>query len=373
MTMRPLSFNERRLIELTFRQRQITRGELSRTTDMTAASITRLVNELIEFGIFKQSVQKDGARGQPKKILTLQGEKFCAVGVYLHIDRIQAVLIDFAGNVLATYCHELKQIKAAILPDILMSITDDLLRKGRGRKQGFIGIGLALPGNFGSSGKRLWAHEAFAGLDGAEILEQLSNRSQSPVYLENDGTAVALGEYLFGGHVATDPLFLIHIGHGLGGGAVLDGRPYRGLNGNACLPGALFPYGEARPTLQDLEAFLNDNTLDKSQVLTASSKASRLSLESWMCRTSKQLASAARIVAGMFDPAIIVLGGALPAWITTDLACKIEKMNLEGPSRGLILPPIMASRLGDLNGPIGAASIPFFHCFFPGSVLPYEN
>ena len=156
-------------------------------------------------------------------------------------------------------------------------------------------------------------HEMFPELDGSAIHEAARGSSPWPVYLENDGTSSALGEYLFGDHKSADPLFLIHIGYGLGGGAVLNGRPLRGAYGNACLPGALFPYNQPRPTLQDLQATLECKGLSYDEIVSGTMNpiADIPILQEWVDRAADQLIHAIKVISGMFDPEIIVLSGAL--------------------------------------------------------------
>ena len=90
-------------------------------------------------------------------------------------------------------------------------------------------------------------------------------------------------------------------------------------------------------------------------------------LQPWLSRASTQLEDAVRIVTGMFDPPVIVLGGLLPHDYLKDIAKRLTASNVKGPSRGLSVATVIATSQGDLNGPIGAASIPFFRLFFPGS------
>ena len=365
---RELSLNERRLVELVFRHERIARVDLAAAADITPASVTRLVAGLMALGLFSESTLKDGARGQPKKLLEIRRQQFCSLGFYLFTDKIQAALIDFGGKVIAQDSRSLGKGSAENVVEAMNVLTEELLPAVRCTGRVFLGVGLSLPGNFGSFGKSVEAHEAFLGLDGSAIQKALLNYGEWPVFLENDGTSAALGEYLFGGHDA-DTLFMLHIGAGFGGGAVLNGRPYRGHNGNACLPGALFPYGQPRPTLQDLEEFLKDLGLEPSSVFDAERNAAVLSpeLEAWKNRAKEQIKMAVRLVSGLFDPTAIVMGGMLPSFLSDIIAAEIAREGVEGPSRGLTAAPLYSTGLGDLCGPVGAASVPFFRSFFPGS------
>lgn len=371
MTIRnnSLSLNQRKLVDLVFRNGQMARIDLTHATEMTGASVTRLTADLEDFGLFEQKTDKSGARGQPKKMLSIRRHAFRSVGVYLYLDQMVAVMIDFAGQVLGQTFRATEDHNAQNAMRLAADMANELIETTKTDKDSFMGIGLSLPGNFGTYGSHFKAHETFQELEGYHLQDGPTIFDGVPFHIENDGTAAALGEYLFGRRELRDPLFLIHIGYGLGGGAVLDGRPYRGHNGNACLPGALFPYDGPRPTLQDLQKEVEAAGLEMDQLrhLAPEALMQNAAIHDWIMRASEQMRFAIQVVSGMFDPEVIVLGGALPVGITTQMVDIINNTPIPAPSRGLEPAPVVATRLGELNGPIGAASIPFFRIFFPGS------
>jgi len=54
-----------------------------------------------------------------------------------------------------------------------------------------------------------------------------------PAYLDNDATAAALGEAMFGAGRGIDCFIYFTISTGIGGGIIIDGKPYRGCGENA--------------------------------------------------------------------------------------------------------------------------------------------
>jgi predicted NBD/HSP70 family sugar kinase len=87
-----------------------------------------------------------------------------------------------------------------------------------------LGIGIAMPGPFDA---RLDDSHASA------LPARLAAATGLPVLLENDATAAALGERLYGAGRALRHFLLVYVGVGLGGGLILDGAPYKGAWGNA--------------------------------------------------------------------------------------------------------------------------------------------
>ncbi|MGH3665896.1 MAG: ROK family protein, partial [Egibacteraceae bacterium] len=63
------------------------------------------------------------------------------------------------------------------------------------------------------------------------LAEQLSQRLDLPVTVENDVTAGTVGEWVAGAGRGAHFLLGVFLGTGCGGGLVLDGRPYRGAFG----------------------------------------------------------------------------------------------------------------------------------------------
>ncbi len=71
------------------------------------------------------------------------------------------------------------------------------------------------------------------------VVATLSRALCRPVFLDNDANAAAMGEHRFGAGRGYLHLIYLTLSTGLGGGVILDGRIYRGANGNAAELGHL--------------------------------------------------------------------------------------------------------------------------------------
>ena len=92
-----------------------------------------------------------------------------------------------------------------------------------------IGIGCAGPVN----PRRGTVHNPYTlpGWDGADLVTPLRAAFRVPVRLENDADAAAVGEYRWGAGRGASPLVIVTLGTGVGGAVLVDGRIYRGGNG----------------------------------------------------------------------------------------------------------------------------------------------
>lgn len=65
------------------------------------------------------------------------------------------------------------------------------------------------------------------------VVKPIERKFGIKTYLDNDANAAAIGEYTFGAGKGTKHMLYVTVSTGVGGGAVLNGRPYRGNTSNA--------------------------------------------------------------------------------------------------------------------------------------------
>jgi glucokinase len=77
------------------------------------------------------------------------------------------------------------------------------------------------------------------------LVERIHELAKAPVTLAGDALCVALGEHWVGAGQGSDAMLGMVVSTGVGGGLVLDGRPFGGLTGNAGHIGHIVvePYG----------------------------------------------------------------------------------------------------------------------------------
>ena len=65
------------------------------------------------------------------------------------------------------------------------------------------------------------------------IVKTIKETYDLPTYLDNDANVATLGEFMFGAGKGTENMVFITASTGIGGGAVLNGKLFRGSTGNA--------------------------------------------------------------------------------------------------------------------------------------------
>ncbi|MBP2276046.1 ROK family transcriptional regulator [Sphingomonas sp. PL20] len=361
-----LSASERVILQAIWRNAPITRSDLAERTGFGVGSITRLVRELEERELVMDVVERTGARGQPSRPVSLRPDGAFACGVYFSHSYVDVGLIDLAGELRSS---ERIRIARPEPETIAEAARAGMLRQVAALEvplDRIVGVGFALPGDFGDTTAALRAHAYFPELLNRDLAAEFGARMPVPVFVENDAASAALGERVNGIGRRLDSFVLVHIGHGVGGGLVLGRRLFRGSHGNAGVIGVLYPPDRERPSGQDLF-----ETLERSGVavgdfdtLEQLDPATCPPLRQWLDRAGAQLASGIHTAARLLDPDAIILGGRLPPHLLAALLAAIDLDAAFHDRAVLPVPQVALSSLGPYAGVIGAASICMFATFF---------
>ncbi len=240
--------------------------------------------------------------------------------------------------------------------------------------------GVVIDGTVGSSANVPGFDERF---DLAGALREPLGR---PVRVANDVTAAAVGEHRLGGGRGSDSLLCVFAGTGVGGGLILDGRPFEGVHGGAGelghvivrQGGAVCPCGrrgcvEAYAGRRAMEltaerrhatgtpTILFDVMAEKGKT-RATSGVFRTAFESGDLLVADLLQEAAEVLAAgiassvnLLDLDRVVLGGGL----ADKLGAPFQRW-IEAALQPLLFlqPPevdVVAAELGDDGGAVGAA------------------
>ena len=155
-----------------------------------------------------------------------------SIGLDLGGTNLRAAAIDREGRLLhlVTGHTQYSEGREAIMGDMVEAIAS--LREKQGAA-GLAGIGVVVPGFISLAEGVVRNCNNIPALEDFPIREQLRERLNAPVILENDANAAALGEKWIGAGRDVDDLVLLTLGTGIGGGIICDGKMVRGFMGMA--------------------------------------------------------------------------------------------------------------------------------------------
>lgn len=125
---------------------------------------------------------------------------------------------------------ELTQGPERVVDDIVKAI--EQLREQMSGKR-LVGVGIGVPGFIRMSEGIIVGSNNLPPLEGYPIRDAIEQRLGTPVILENDANAAALGEKWMGAGRDVDDLVLLTLGTGIGGGIISRGRVLHGHVGMA--------------------------------------------------------------------------------------------------------------------------------------------
>ena len=162
------------------------------------------------------------------------------MGVILGVDvgatTMGAGLVTDAGEVLYSAQRPTRAEGAGTALKTLLALVGDLVSEADRRRIALDGVGVGLPGPVDVARGALSAvtqGSHFPELRGVAIADEVERVTGLPVFVENDGNALALAAWIFGVGRGARSLVLFAIGTEVGGGVIVDGRLVRGARGFA--------------------------------------------------------------------------------------------------------------------------------------------
>lgn len=198
------------------------RAAVARSSHLTPATASDLVDELIEAGLVIEAGTGPSAGGKPPKLVAPNPEGRSIVALDISSSRFQGAVVDLSGEVLNT--ESVPGAVGAAAIDTVIEFVSGLAAKSPAP---LLGVGIGTPGVVDPSEGTVTS----ANLDWhqAPLATRLSEHIDVGLHITNDAQAAALHEYSVHAPAVTS-LALVQVGRGIGTGHVLDGHLFHGEN-----------------------------------------------------------------------------------------------------------------------------------------------
>lgn len=206
----------------------MSRIEISRRTQLTRASATILIDNLLQMGLVAEGDDKVAQSGRRVKEVQLRADRYICGGISIDRDFIRIGLIDFGGREISSY--NLKNIDEYSSKEAVLYIMDEfqemLRRKGNGVE--LLGIGIITPGAIDTNAGHILKPPNFERWWDVNIVTPFVERFSCPVFLEKNANAMALAERRYFQHGRHRNFMELYVGNGVGSGLILEGELYDG-------------------------------------------------------------------------------------------------------------------------------------------------
>ena len=260
------------------------------------------------------------------------------IGIDLGGTNIAAGLID-EGRTVIDKCSVKTNVPRPVeaLIDDMVQLSLELLKRNNLSFDDVASVGVGVPCTANQENGHLEDANNL-GFEDVPFLGILKHRFSVPVYFENDANVAAWGEYVTGDY-QEDSFIMVTIGTGIGGGIILNGKLWPGINGAAaefghmtiCYDGIPCNCGrrgcfeamasanalimQARKRMQDAQDSLLwgmcDGSIDRVEAKTvfdcadAGDKIAMELLEQYITYLAEGIANLINI----FQPAVLCIGG----------------------------------------------------------------
>jgi glucokinase len=313
------------------------------------------------------------------------GCEVLTVGVDVGGTSVRAGLVDATGEVLDTSRAPTPHSDDA-LEDAIVGCIGEL--SGR---HPVAAVGLALAG-FIDADRGLVRYAPHLSWRDAPVAERIAARVATPVVVEHDANAAALAERRYGAAAGGRVVVFVALGTGIGGALLLDGKLYRGAHGVAPELGHLRLVPDGRPcacgkrgcwerycsgtalatTAMEMlasgtnaatnsvlarDAALDPGRVTGQRVASAAREGDKLARRA-VADMGRWLGEGLALVADVFDPELVVIGGGVSASSPLFLdEAREHYASIVTGAGNRPLARIRTAQLGDAAAVVGAAEL----------------
>jgi glucokinase len=254
--------------------------------------------------------------------------------------------------------------------NIVRSVSE-AIETARAKHPDISAIGIGFPGFIEPVTQRVSQSPNLPGLENVDLSADLSALVKLPVITENDALAAAYGEYVM--HpVKTGNLIYLGLGTGVGGGLILNGKPFQGQHGVAMEVGHIIVQPDGRlcgcGNLGCMEQYASacgvsisyfeatKQQYNAAEIAALASAGDRDAIIAYQL-AGVSLAKALAHILKVIDVTDVVIGGGMSAgWVYMESAFHRQLENdLIQVLRGKV--NVRISNIGDQAGMLGAAML----------------
>lgn len=221
--------NKALVLQLIMEKEPISRADIAQVSGLHKATVSSLVNELLEEELIFESGPGESSGGRRPVILHFNKVAGYAVGVDIGVNYVLCVLTDLKGNILIEKNQSVKRTPYPSIMSIIQSMIQSLTEEMPASRYGIVGIGVGVPGIVNKQGSILLAPNL--GWTNIQLKKDLEELFNVPVIIENEANAGAFGEQQFGAGQDFQNILYVSAGIGIGVGIILNKELYQGKNG----------------------------------------------------------------------------------------------------------------------------------------------
>ena len=297
------------------------------------------------------------------------------------LERLRVIGVDVGGTkTLSAVLTPEGEIEARVerhtivsSQEALLAELDSAVDELRAKHPDVAAIGFGIPSRIDQRAGRAIASVNIP-LANLDFRDRMRERHGLPVAIDNDGNAAAIAEWKTGAARGASHVVMLTLGTGVGGGLILDGRPYRGATGSGAELGHIVVEYDGPPCAcggrGHLEAVASGKAASRvaqglygveadAHELVRRAEAGEHEAVEAMAEIGRHLGAGFATFVNIFEPELIVIGGGFGRESELLLGPAREVLARDGLVPGSETVEIVEAQLGADAGVIGAGMIAF--------------
>jgi predicted NBD/HSP70 family sugar kinase len=213
----------------------LSRAQLALRTGLTKATVSTLVDALIDASLVVESDPERGLIGRPGSPLGLNPRGPAGLGIEINVDYVSACVVDLTGAVRSrrTVASDNRLLRPEVVLQRASRAASGVWAEAETAGLDICGLGVGVPGlvDFGGVLHRAPHLLAWQGVPVADLAATMLPRPLQSLYCDNEANLAAVGERWFGQRSDLENFVFVSGEIGVGAGIVIGGELFRGVRG----------------------------------------------------------------------------------------------------------------------------------------------
>lgn len=313
------------------------------------------------------------------------GKSDLAIGVDIGGTKVLGGVVDLNGTILRTFREDTPRDGGDALNQVIANVVTELQTTHKTEN-----IGISAAGLVSSDRQTMLGAPNIKDWDGVNIAKALNKICGINSVVENDANSAAWAERVYGAGKGLENVIMVTVGTGIGGAAIVNGKPLRGANGTGAefghmrvvpdgefcgcgVRGCFEQYASGTALMRQTKAAVAKDSVAARDLLargdgtieglvgshiTDAARAGDKFATGLLQQSGDWLGAGIATLAMLFDPSIVVIGGGVIDAGELLLEPARKAMMREMPFVGKHpVPEIVAAKLGNEAGLVGAADL----------------
>jgi len=235
------------VLQLIWKERRVSRADIARQAGLSRSTVSEIVGEILPKGLVREMGEGPSRGGRRPIVLEFRDDACVILGVEMGGAHVAVAATDLRGNVLSWESreHPVRNDPAGTR-SVIAELCEACLNSPAAAGRPLLGIGVAVPSPLDPTSPGRLSTVVMPAWEGHLGLDDLQERYDVPLLVDNDANLGALAERWWGSGQDVDHLTYIKVATGIGSGHIINGEIYRGATGVAGEIGhlAIDPQGE---------------------------------------------------------------------------------------------------------------------------------